>query len=83
MHEFVAAWGPASIKNDIWVGLRKKIHLQVFDTDPSLFQPLQEDWLEEFAYTDGIRFNKGINDKLPILECPMFLKDLAYNVLYL
>ena len=63
MHEFVAAWGPASVKNDIWVGLRKKIHLQVFDTDPSLFQPLQEDWLEEFAYTDGIRFNKGINDK--------------------
>ena len=57
MHEFVAAWGPSAVQNDMWVGLRKKIHLQQFDDDASLFQPLQEDWLEEFAYTDGVRFD--------------------------
>ena len=64
MHEFVVAWAPASVKNDMWVGLRNKIHIQEFDSDPSLFQPLQEDWLEEFAYTDGIRFDEDTMYKL-------------------
>lgn len=45
------------MRNDIWIGLRKQKHIQIFDSDPILFQPLQEDFVEEFEYSDGMPFN--------------------------
>ena len=52
------------MQNDIWVGLRKQKHLQILDPDPALYQPLQEDFIEEFEYSDGSPFNMETNYKL-------------------
>ena len=53
--EFVQAWGPRSVRNDVWVGLRKKKYTRIYD--PSLEKPLQETITEDLAYSDGEVFD--------------------------
>ena len=60
-HEFIKAWGLNSVGSDIWIGLRNLKHVQFFDDDPSLFHPLQEDFIEEYTYTDDTPYEDKIS----------------------
>ena len=49
--EFVRAWGPRAVRNDIWVGMRKKKFTRVHDN--ALTPPLQEAITDDLTYSDG------------------------------
>ena len=40
--------------------------MQIFDPDPSLFQPLQEEFIDEFEYSDGMPFDPETMYKLGV-----------------
>ena len=64
--EFVQAWGPRSVRNDVWVGLRKKKYTRLYD--PSLEKPLQETITEGLTYSDGEGFDVDNDYKICLLN---------------
>ena len=43
---------------DVWVGLQKEKHIQLYDNDPELFQPLVEMKVSKMMYSDHTPFDK-------------------------
>ena len=60
--EFIKAWGPRAIRNDVWMGLRKKNYTRLYDanSDPPLHQIITD----ELTYSDGQGFNIDNDYKL-------------------
>ena len=53
--EFIKAWSPRSVRNDVWLGLRKKNYTRVYVEGAS--PPLQEIITDELTYSDGGSFD--------------------------
>ena len=60
--EFVKAWGPQTVRNDVWLGLRKKNYTRTYVDSAS--PPLQEIITDELTYSDGGPFDIDIDYKL-------------------
>ena len=78
--EFIKAWGPRSIRNDIWVGLRKKRHMTTYDEN--LTPPLQEEISDELTYSNGELFDVLTDYKMEatILRGECFALRLSENM---
>ena len=63
-HEFIKAWGLNAVGADIWIGLRKLKHNQFYDDDPLLFHPLQEDFQQEYTYSDDEPYEDKVSYNL-------------------
>ena len=57
--EFFKAWTPRAVRNDVWVGLRKKGVIHSYDE--TLIPPLQKVINDELTYSDGISFDLLVN----------------------
>ena len=60
--EFIRAWGPRTVRNDLWVGLRKKNYTRIYDKTST--PALQESITDELAYSDGQSFDIDKNYKM-------------------
>ena len=70
---------------DVWIGLQNEKHIQIFDSDPDLFQPLQEAKVKEWMYSDNTAFNPETDykygaRKLKAEECVYLRQSSDFEV---
>jgi carboxypeptidase C (cathepsin A) len=68
----------------MWVGLRKRKHVQFYDNDPTLFQPLQEEVTPELVNSDGSSFDANNDYAMGYRkfeeECYFFKQSAEYEL---
>ena len=76
-YAFISAWAGKVIPIDFWIGLRAQTVLHSYNADETI-NPLIEDVLPTFSYSDGTPFDKANGYKLGASkitgEC-LFLKQ--------